>query len=309
MAKIAVSAGLIWLAFRNISIDSLLANLRMVNRMALAAIVLAALVAAPLHAARWALVIAGSDNRMSFFRATQLVYIGYFFSQALPSAIGGDVVRMWCAYRAGLTPAESFNTVVLDRMVGLLVLLLLVAVTLPWLFARMPDTGARTALTLLAAGGLGVLIVLAALAPQGERLAFWRLLRPLARLAILARSVASDHARVLQVITLSASGLALSVTMVYMGARGIAVELSWIDCLVLVPPVLLVSTLPVSIAGWGVRESAMVVALGYAQVHEAAALTVSVLFGLVTAGASLPGLWFWLKGGYRLTEAQAAERF
>ena len=39
--------------------------------------------------------------------------------------------------------------------------------------------------------------------------------------------------------------------------------------------------MPISIAGWGVRESSMVVAFGYAGLAQSDGLTLSILFGLL----------------------------
>ena len=51
---------------------------------------------------------------------------------------------------------------------------------------------------------------------------------------------------------------------------------------VLVPIIMLMSMLPVSIAGWGLREGAAVVLLGEAGINPADALLLSVLFGLIS---------------------------
>ena len=47
----------------------------------------------------------------------------------------------------------------------------------------------------------------------------------------------------------------------------------------LVPPVILVTVIPISIAGWGLREGAMVAAFGYAGLAPGDGLIVSLLFG------------------------------
>jgi uncharacterized membrane protein YbhN (UPF0104 family) len=67
-----------------------------------------------------------------------------------------------------------------------------------------------------------------------------------------------------------------------------------VDCLVLVPPVILVATLPISIAGWGAREVAMVTVFGLIGVPSAQATALSVLFGVATLATALPGGLFWL---------------
>ena len=80
-------------------------------------------------------------------------------------------------------------------------------------------------------------------------------------------------------------------------ARALGVAVDFLDCLVLVPPVILVSTLPISLAGWGVREGAMVAAFGLIGIAAYQALGVSVAFGLVAIVVGVPGGVVWLLGG------------
>ena len=60
------------------------------------------------------------------------------------------------------------------------------------------------------------------------------------------------------------------------------------------PPVLLVMTLPISIAGWGVREQAMVSAFALINVPGEGALALSIMFGLLGLIMGLPGGIVWL---------------
>ena len=45
-------------------------------------------------------------------------------------------------------------------------------------------------------------------------------------------------------------------------AWGLDMQVSFLDGLMIVPTVLLLTTLPISVAGWGVREGAMVAGFG-----------------------------------------------
>ena len=64
----------------------------------------------------------------------------------------------------------------------------------------------------------------------------------------------------------------------YLIAQSLSIEVSVLDCLVLIPPVILITTLPISIAGWGVREGAMVAAFAFVGVAEGDAFVMSILF-------------------------------
>jgi hypothetical protein len=58
-------------------------------------------------------------------------------------------------------------------------------------------------------------------------------------------------------------------------------------------------TIPVSIAGWGVRESMMVLAFSYAGLVEADGLAVSILFGVVNLAVGSIGGIVWVASGFQ----------
>jgi hypothetical protein len=71
-------------------------------------------------------------------------------------------------------------------------------------------------------------------------------------------------------------------------------RLSLVSWMMIVPPVTLIQLAPVSLAGWGVREAALVVVLGSFGVPAEAALAISVLVGLCLILVGLPGGLIWL---------------
>ena len=64
--------------------------------------------------------------------------------------------------------------------------------------------------------------------------------------------------------------------------------------LIVVPLANLVQVLPISVGGWGLRESFYVLALAKLGVPGSDALALSVLYGLLTMICSLPGGIVWL---------------
>ena len=59
----------------------------------------------------------------------------------------------------------------------------------------------------------------------------------------------------------------------------------------LLPPVMLITMLPISIAGWGVREATMGLAFGYAGLLPNEGLNISLLFGAVSFMSARPADW------------------
>ncbi len=84
---------------------------------------------------RWKLLLGAQGIHYTFREATALGFIGFFFSQVIPGSTGGDVVK---AYYVAIDHPErraaGITTVFLDRVVGLLDLVVLagVAILINW---------------------------------------------------------------------------------------------------------------------------------------------------------------------------------
>jgi len=297
-AKVGVSLALIWIVLRAFDVRGVFQHLLRVDAGTMALVLVCALCVVPLHTLRWMIAIEASGNRVSFKTALQIVFIGHFFNQTLPSSVGGDAVRIWCAYRAGLGAGDAARTVILDRAISLLGLLLMAGAGLPWLFDIVTDQAARLAIVAVIAAGICGFLIFVALPQLPPSLLRWRITRALVELAILARRLTFAPRYMMPILALAVAGFVIFVFIVYWLAAALHLGVRFTDCLLLVPPVLLISVIPVSIAGWGVREGAMVVAFGFINAPPSAAFAVSVLFGLVIAAASLPGALLWLTSGY-----------
>lgn len=260
-----------------------------------------------LGAARWGLVLRALSAAFSWVQTVTVYYVGVFFSIVLPGAVGGDAVRMWFARKNGLPLGTAVNSVALERAVTVFGLVLLVCLTQPILMVRLPDLpGAWVFPVLLAVCVLGIL-TLATLDKLPQSLHRWRLMRGLAVLATDTRKLFFHPGYSLATLVVALVGHVNLSLAVYVLAVGLGLDVHVLDCLVLVPPVILIMTLPISIAGWGVRETAMVTAFGFVGLPAASILVLSILFGIVTMLTALPGgLVFLLAGGRKMEDEELA---
>ena len=266
------------------------------------------LVQAAVCVKRWGAVLEAIREPLGFIKALKLFLIGSFFSQALPSSVGGDAVRVYKAYHGGLSLSGAVNGVMLERAAAVVVIVPLIAILMPFFLTRIDEqAGAWIVSTLVpfavaAVGGLALLMVLDRLP---ERLLRWRVVRGLSYLATDTRRLflAPRHAaKALGWAAIGHANLALAILVL---ARGLDIDVTWLDCLVLMPLVLLVTTVPISIGGWGVREGAMVFAFGLIGVPENSAFALSFLFGLLVVVVSIPGGVIWLMSGERRADVIA----
>jgi len=310
--KFGVSGVLIWYLLRyKVDLEATKARLLEVDldMVLLAAAIL--LVQAAVCVMRWGAVLDAIREPLGFIKALKLFLIGSFFSQALPSSVGGDAVRVYKAYHGGLSLSGAVNGVMLERAAAVVVIVPLVAALMPFFLTRVDDQAGTWILSTLvpfavvAVFGLALLMVLDRLP---ERLMHWRVIRGMTYLATDTRRLflAPRHAaRALGWAAIGHANLALAIMVL---ARGLDIDVTWIECLVLMPLVLLVTTVPVSIGGWGVREGAMVFAFGLIGVSEHSAFALSFLFGLLIVVVSIPGGVIWLMSGERRADVIAKSK-
>jgi uncharacterized membrane protein YbhN (UPF0104 family) len=292
--KAAVTLSLLaWLLHR-IDLAPLLARLGSLDPLLTAAAVALMMAQLLLTGWRWAAIARMIGAPLTRETTVRLTLVGQFFNQTLPSAIGGDAVRAWLAQREGMSLAKAVSGVFVDRVVALLLLVAVGGATLPAFYARVPAPEMRasiTALVVATAAGVAVLVLAGPL--LSRLLQRYRWTRALGALADDLRLVLTspDGATIIAGAILVHLGV---VTSVWLVARALAIGVSLLDCLVLVPPIVLVTTLPISIAGWGVRESATVIGFGFVGVAPVDAVALSVVFGLVQIAIGLPGGLAWM---------------
>ena len=306
-AKAAISALLLYLSLRRVDLDSVRQRLSGLDLPWTAFILFMLCVQMPLVALRWREIAVICGTKLSPVTALRYSFIGQFFSQVLPSTVGGDAVRIWLLARGGAGWPVAIYSVLIDRVVGVSVLAILVVSCLPWTLNLIQDPVARAALALIGFGALAAALVFLALGHQHLRmLDRWWLTRHLAtasRLAVrLCRSTAGAR-----VAALSFAIHFMTVTIAWSAAMAAHASVEFVQVLFLFLPVILVATIPVSIAGWGVRESAMILAFSYAGLAESDGLIVSIIFGLATLAIGAVGGIVWVASGYRRRSVKTME--
>lgn len=313
LAKIAISAGLIWFLFGKIDLGAAADRALSAEPLYMAVGCLLLGVQMGIGGGRWWCVMRTMKSPLNIFEAVRLFWIGNFFSQVLPSSVGGDPVRVYLAYKDGMALRVAINSVLLERIVALVSLVVLVVIVQPWFLPNLNDQDQRTVLMSLGILVASTAIGLAVLTNVDRLPARWRQYR----VAHAMVNLASDTRRVFFSRKHTASILIVGVMsqinlslVVYFLGLSLQVPASLIDYLVIMPVVVLVTTIPISIAGWGVRESAMVAALALVGVPGDGAFVLSILVGIMTVVAMMPGGMLWVLGrgrGERVSASEASD--
>ena len=278
-ARFFVSAALLLLVARLIDIGEVVARLAelrwgwVVLGLAISVLQVLAL------AWRWVYTAGRLGIELPLSRAVAEYYLGVLINQIFPGGISGDVARAWRHARTDQPARPVVTAVALERASGQVMMTAVAIVSLlslPW-----APSAARMALgVLLAAVALLLVRTLTREplhAPSGR-------LREDARKALL-------EGKALPVQWVSAALAVASYIAVFLVAsRAVGVETPLVRLLPLVAPVLMTMLIPITVAGWGIREAAAATLWGLAGLTPADGAAVSVAYGLLVLASSLPGV-------------------
>ena len=294
LAKLVVSGLLLYLALNWVNLGRVASRLSQIDPAWLALALLAPLVQNVLLTLRWQTILSRCGSDLPLLQMFRYSMVALFFNQTLPSSVGGDAMRIWLVGKQANWRTATYSVLV-DRVVGLVALAILVTVCLPWTLALVRNPVGRSALLLIGIGCITGGVVFVALG--WERLNIlqrWAPTRHLAASATVAAGILRSPATLMKVFGLSFGIHVLTACNAWCAARSVGVELSLAYALFLVLPVVLIAIVPISIAGWGIREGAMVAAFGYAGLARGDGLIVSLLYGATYLVIGVVGGLVWL---------------
>jgi glycosyltransferase 2 family protein len=256
----------------------------------------------------------GIDDRLSWL--TRAYFVAYTAGQLLPTAVGGDAVRIYeTARRHTGRGGDVAGSVLLERALGGAATLALAAVGFVLAIGHYP---VGPYLWIEGAFVIGTIVLAVALFSRSVRPLLAKTV-PLLRLIRLERPIRAayegihgyrDHpGLLLGVFTLTLAVQSVRVLAIWFAGKAVGVDLSPRPYYVMGPLLFLVLLVPFSVNGIAVRESFFVSFLGRLGVGADAAFATGFLFFLVTLCLSLPGVlllgWQSLRG--LTTRAPAAD--
>jgi uncharacterized protein (TIRG00374 family) len=255
-----------------------------------------------ISAGKWQILLRRCRIKLTYVAAAQLYWIGAFFSNFLPTGVGGDAVRlMMTPSDHGRTPVAT--SILVERLSGFAVMLAISAVAL----ATLPlHLGASSRL-------LGVLVVsaLTAVVLSVLYLPGWflatllvveqvlpRLLRrPFAHVHRLAAGLfgpGSDPHSVTQALVWSVPFYGAMMLAQYFMLRAVGADPGALAVILGAPLISLVSMTPVTINGLFLAEGAFVLVYASAGVPAEVALAAAIVRRLVDLANSGLGSGMWL---------------
>ena len=296
--QIAVTIGLLWWVFHDPERRrEMLDAAKLANVWWLAAGVLVFFLCTIVATARWKILLAVQDINMTWLRTWQLFMIGMFFNLFMLGSTGGDVVKMFLTMReAKENKAAALLSVFMDRVIGMLALIFLSVGFLYFRYDLLNHAeGSSTLLNLLLwLLGAALITILGMFAVSGlgwvHYLPQWTPLRGrIVEISAACHMYAKGWRLTIWALLISFPLFGMFFTTFYCAARAFTDLLGVVDIFSVMPIVAVITAIPISVSGIGLRESLFVSLLAPFGVGAAIATLISVTGFLINTLGSLAG--------------------
>jgi uncharacterized membrane protein YbhN (UPF0104 family) len=300
LIQIAVSALLLALILRQVQWAEVWAALRQMDAGWLAVAWGLFLIGVGVRAVRWQILLHALEVRRPLRELMTWYLVGGFFNVILPTGFGGDVVRAAELAQDSGRPARVVNSVIVDRYLGIIVLLAMGLIAAP----LRPGTASALTVTLMAAlfaAGLAAGWLLRQ--PWPAKLArrpglLGRGLKRLGGDALADAFTAYDRRALGRGLLASLAFNLLQIGWNVALGWGLGLRLPLVVYLVCVPLTAVALLLP-AFGGLGVRELTYVGLFAQAGVPPATALALSLGVYIITVATGLVGGVLYLTSGAR----------
>jgi len=308
-----VTVGIVAFLFYKIDWGQLVARMREADYRWLALACICFGVAAMFGAVRWWFLLRIQSIVLPLRVVAILTLIGQFFNSFMFGAVGGDVVKALYLYR--YAPGQKTHatlSVLIDRALGLFILLCGSLAVLPWQLRALHGTESANAAL------VALIVVFAIMTAGAAALFFTPFHRAPTRLQTLWKRV--PHHRIAELVvsgfrqhgsarglTLGSIAAAIAVTLVliaggYCIALGIELPIGYLQLLIIITVAICVTSLPISIGGHGVREGIFVLmfaAFGAVSLERDGGSENAILFSVLFF--AIPLVWSLVGGVLYLT--------
>lgn len=248
-----------------------------------------------LSAWRWCYTVERLGVPLTYGVAVREYYLATFLNQVLPGGVLGDVNRAWRHGGAG-ERLSAIHGVAIERLSGQLVLVVVVVMSVGWLVSSGRVTATPSSNSAWFATGALVLMVVVWLALKAGVASYLQRLRQDLRLSLLNRAALPVQIGSSLMVLASYLGVFLCIAW---GAGYLDSPESAAVIVGLGSVLLLSMVVPVTVAGWGVREGAAALLWPVAGLPAEQGVALSVGYGALVLVSSLPGIAFMFAGSPR----------
>lgn len=235
-----------------------------------------------LQTLRWQYIVKIFSIQLSYKQCLSAVWVGHLINNLIPAATAGDLVRSYTLRK--VDPEQKkwkwISAFLSEKYSAASSALLIASASLLGSISHQLPNVLISLIVILFAGLICTPFIL-------KKIPFLALLQKLAS-QLTYTFLDSSGRNAFLMSSLINMGMC---SIFYVIAVGLGANITLIQCLFVVPVFTLLTSLPISFAGWGIRELSCVGLLQFFGVPTETAIVVSVMYGIVFLLSTVPGIF------------------
>lgn len=289
--KSLISTTLIFYIFSKIDLNELKTLLGLKSIFIILGITFFLTISTVMSGFRWKLILKNMSNNISVGWASINIIIGMFFNLFLPSSFGGDIYRIYHSKKNGINLSIASLSIVSDRFFGLLTLIILSSLSIPIIFINpYMQKFLMPILIILSFFVMTVSLFFFFLYLPNSNIFFFKISK-ISRNIIDSINLKNFKFKILMIsIVLHI----FNILCFYIASFAVNFHLNIFTWFIIIPPIILISSIPISIGGWGVREGLLILALVELGANQIEATKISIIYGISLVLVGIIGGIFWV---------------
>lgn len=293
--KIIITAALFWGIFSKTDGIKIIETISQISLLSFSLMIAGFWVIQIAIAARWRFILQAQNQDVPLTSLIKAVFIGHLFNQGLPSSIGGDLYRIMALHQHHIPLGTCLSSVLFERLIGFLGLGLLCLICTPLEWGAIQNTAlfwpVILSLSLFIVIMIGLFIVHNFTQRWITFLSFSKKIQPFVD---LVQNIVQYRHYLIPAVIISGFVSIVSILNCLVLLNGLSLELTFSQAYLVFPVVFILSSLPISLGGWGVREGLMMIAFQTFGIAGETALAFSLLYGFIQLLSAIPGIFFWV---------------
>lgn len=301
--RLLIGLGLLVFLFWKVGIVEILAQLKQIDTLYIVLSIVLFLSAVLIISLRWKILLDAHTIHIPYLKTFAFYLIGFFFNNFLPTIIGLDLIRAVYVSNAYGKRAECFASVISEKAIGILGILVLGVFFLPLFLLK------DRFIAFIFAGFLALTVLFTAgifFFPKRRRLRGLAWAFKLRILSSIKESLARFYdalyyykdrkSSLFLTLLLSVAYQIILVSIFFFIGRALSLSIPYYYFLAFVPVINIGSMIPITPNGIGIRETLCMYLFGLAGVESSLSILISIIFFAVALLISLSGAVIFMVG-------------
>jgi len=303
LIKLAISGGILYFLFSSMDLAAFWETVKSVSPFAVIFVALFFIFIQSVSAYRWSLILS-KDIEVRYPKLLSIYFVGMFFNNFLPTMVGGDLVKALYLYRETGKGGLSLASIFMDRYSGFSALMSITAVALIPGYSLIKGTVLPGVFVFIIGGFVGAsLVVWVGFLHSWAmnilaKIHFYGINKKIDSFYRVLMGYKNHRDILVKIFSISLVVQTGVIISCYVLSRGLGIDVGLAYFFLFIPLSIVVSMLPISVAGLGIREGAFVYLFTKVGATKEEAITLSLMwFAMMVIVSLIGGVEFLRTGG------------